>query len=235
MKKETRTNFVNRVMGLSFKSTQGKFSYCSDSKRQLLFSLNSINGDIILSPAWSKNGYAHSLNHINKIIDKGYDLLVFHTITKKNNKGKTVACGFDPSIEKRKLVVEDDVFRAVPIKSFFDSEASSSGNTYFEGAIKTVTVNAYERRRDARIECLKKFGYLCQICGFDFEKIYGERGKEFIHVHHIVPLSEIKSEYQLKPLEDLIPVCPNCHAMLHRKGNTISPKELKSILDKMAS
>lgn len=235
MTKETRTDFVNRVMGLSFKSTQGKFSYCSDSKRQVLFSLNSINGDIILSPAWSKNGYTHSLKHINKIIDRGYDLLVFHTITKKNNKGITVACGFDPSIEKRKLVVEDDVFRAVPIKNFLDSEASSSGNTYFEGATKTVTVNAYERNREARIACLKEFGYLCQICGFDFEKIYGERGKEFIHVHHIVPLSEIKSEYQLKPLEDLIPVCPNCHAMLHRKGNTISPKELKSILDKMIS
>lgn len=69
MKKESRTSFVNRVMGLTLRSTQGKYSYCNDQTKQVLFSLNSSNedSDLILSPKWSKNGYAHSLKHIDKV------------------------------------------------------------------------------------------------------------------------------------------------------------------------
>lgn len=230
MSNETRTEFVNRVMGLSFQSTQGKYSYCSDSKKQILFSLNVGNGDVILSPSWSRNGYSHSLKHIDKVINKGYDLLVFETKTKKNKKGETLANGFNPLVEKRKLVVEGDIFKAVQIEVTQSKETTGSGSAIFEGAKKTITVNAYERDPQARQTCLDEFGYLCNICGFDFEKVYGERGKEFIHVHHIVPLSEIKKEYEVDPVKDLIPVCPNCHAMLHRKGHTITPDELKSII-----
>ncbi|GAB2597810.1 HNH endonuclease [Nitrincola alkalisediminis] len=230
MSNETRTEFVNRVMGLSFQSTQGKYSYCNDSKKQILFSLNAENGDVILSPSWSRNGYSHSLKHIYKIINDGYDLLVFETKTKKNKKGETLANGFNPLIEKRKLVVEGDIFKAVKIEVTQSKETTGSGSSIFEGAKKTITVNAYERDPQARQACLDEFGYLCKICGFDFEKTYGERGKEFIHVHHIVPLSEIKKEYKVDPVQDLIPVCPNCHSMLHRKGHTITPDELKSII-----
>ncbi|RZG16216.1 HNH endonuclease [Pseudoalteromonas sp. CO342X] len=230
MANETRTQFVNRVMGLSFKSTQGKYSYCSDSKKQILFSLNVGNGDVILSPSWSRNGYSHSLKHIDKVINQGYDLLVFETETTKNKKGETLANGFNPLIEKRKLVVEGDTFKAVQIEITQSKETTGSGSPIFEGAKKTITVNAYERDPQARQACLDELGYLCKICEFDFEKTYGERGKEFIHVHHIVPLSEIKSEYEVDPVKDLIPVCPNCHAMLHRKGHTITPNELKSII-----
>jgi 5-methylcytosine-specific restriction enzyme A len=64
----------------------------------------------------------------------------------------------------------------------------------------------------------------------DFEKVYGEIGKGFIHVHHIVELSNIKSEYKVQPIEDLRPVCPNCHAMLHRKKPAYKIEELKEIL-----
>lgn len=58
-------------------------------------------------------------------------------------------------------------------------------------------------------------------------KIYGEIGNGFIHVHHLVPLSAIKENYHLDPINDLIPVCPNCHAMLHRQNPPLTPEELK--------
>ncbi|WP_318476735.1 HNH endonuclease [Photobacterium leiognathi] len=230
MKKESRTAFVNRIMGLSFKSTQGKYSYCNDTKKQVLFSLNSANGNVILSPAWSKKGYAHSLKHINKIKNDGYELLIFKTSVKKNKKGETVADGFSPVIEQRQLVIEKDIFKAIPLDVFQPDEIPEDNENIYEGAMKTIKVNAYERDIKARKICLEHFGYLCKVCEFDFEKVYGERGKNFIHVHHIIPLSEIKSEYKLDPIKDLIPVCPNCHAMLHRYRNTILPQELKVIL-----
>lgn len=54
-----------------------------------------------------------------------------------------------------------------------------------------------------------------------FDETYGMFAKDFIHVHHIKPLSEINEEYEVDPINDLIPVCPNCHAMLHRQQNGI--------------
>jgi predicted HNH restriction endonuclease len=93
-------------------------------------------------------------------------------------------------------------------------------NNLYEGSKKQIIVNAYERNSKARQECINKYGYICSICKFDFEKKYGEIGKSFIHVHHITPLSEINEKYKIDPIKDLIPVCPNCHAMLHKKNLT---------------
>jgi 5-methylcytosine-specific restriction protein A len=57
-----------------------------------------------------------------------------------------------------------------------------------------------------------------------FAETYGTFAKDFIHVHHITSLSEISDSYEVNPETDLIPVCPNCHAMLHRQENGIPMK-----------
>jgi len=100
----------------------------------------------------------------------------------------------------------------------------------FEGAKKQITVNAYERNSQARKECIEHYGYICQICDFDFEKVYGDIGKGFIHVHHIVDISTIGENYKIDPIKDLIPVCPNCHAMLHKRKPAYSIKEIKDLI-----
>ncbi|GAA4362812.1 HNH endonuclease [Kangiella marina] len=94
-----------------------------------------------------------------------------------------------------------------------------------EGSKKIITVNSYERNSKARSECINRYGVSCTVCGFNFENTYGRRGKGFIHVHHLIPVSDIGDEYEVNPITDLRPVCPNCHAMLHRKGS-ISIEEL---------
>lgn len=107
------------------------------------------------------------------------------------------------------------------ILSVFESEENvydefENDEGYFEGALKKVYVNHYERDREARNKCIEAHGCKCCVCGMDFENMYGELGKGFIHVHHIVPISMIGKEYKIDPIKDLVPVCPNCHAMLHR-------------------
>lgn len=103
---------------------------------------------------------------------------------------------------------------------------------YKEGSIKQITVNAYERNDKARRACLLHHGYTCHCCGFNFERIYGDLGKNYIHVHHKKALYEIKEEYILDPISDLVPVCANCHAMIHRKNPPLTVDELKMILGK---
>ena len=105
-------------------------------------------------------------------------------------------------------------------------EEVENPESYVEGATKTISVNIYERNPQARKACLLAYGHRCSVCDFSFEALYGEIGRGFIHVHHLKQLADIGSEYQLNPLTDLRPVCPNCHAMLHRRRPAYSIEEL---------
>ena len=102
---------------------------------------------------------------------------------------------------------------------------------YPEGAKKKIIVNSYERNPAARKKCIEIHGLNCAVCNINFEEVYGVIGKGFIHVHHVKPLSEIDTNYNVNPETDLVPVCPNCHAMLHRKEYVISIESLKEMYD----
>lgn len=106
---------------------------------------------------------------------------------------------------------------------------------YSEGALRRISVNAYERDPRARKACIAFHGTSCRICEFSFERHFGEMGKGFIHVHHLRPLGNIGYNYEVDPATDLIPVCPNCHAMIHRKNPPHSPQELAMVLRRQVS
>lgn len=103
-----------------------------------------------------------------------------------------------------------------------------------EGATIRVTVNRYERDARARKLCLAKWGVTCMVCDLSFSRVYGPMGEGFIHVHHLTPIASIREEYTLVPERDLRPVCPNCHAMLHRKEPPHSIEKLRTIIGKSA-
>jgi hypothetical protein len=92
-----------------------------------------------------------------------------------------------------------------------------------EGSVRTIKVNSYERNFLARKRCLEHYGYACSVCSMEFGKVYGSVAEGFIHVHHLKPLSEIGDSYEVDPIADLRPVCPNCHAVLHSRGVGQSP------------
>lgn len=108
-----------------------------------------------------------------------------------------------------------------------------------EGLLKEYHATRYERNPTARRLCLSQYSHIvCQICGFDFEKTYGKRDNAdpYIEIHHINPhasTSAKKGEHKVDCSKDLIPVCANCHRMLHhyKKGQTLHPSELKKILE----
>jgi 5-methylcytosine-specific restriction protein A len=108
-------------------------------------------------------------------------------------------------------------------------DAEIAENLY-EGAVKQIYVNSYERSRDARDQCVKRYGARCVICGFDFEKTYGKIGRNVIHVHHLKPLSEIGEKHPVDYINDLRPVCPNCHVMIHKKTPPYSIDEVMAMI-----
>lgn len=96
--------------------------------------------------------------------------------------------------------------------------------------IENDKTTKYERNRINRKICLAYKGCKCNICGFDFQKVYGPLGKDTIEVHHIIPVSKCGKDYVINPINDLIPVCSNCHTMLHKKNPPLLPEELKEIM-----
>ena len=115
-------------------------------------------------------------------------------------------------------------------------ESDTSIVEYVEsGKGKKAVINRYERNPHARKKCLEFHGTKCFVCGFDSAKVYGENFPSKIHVHHVVPISEIKDDYKINPIRDLVPVCPNCHMILHSKdvnGHSITIEQLVKQFDK---
>ena len=103
---------------------------------------------------------------------------------------------------------------------------------HFEGDTTTVLVNRHERDHTARSKCLAEHGYSCSVCEMSFSKRYGKIGTNFIHVHHLTLLASRKKKHKVDPVKDLVPVCPNCHAMLHTSNPPLTIKKLKTILNK---
>lgn len=143
-----------------------------------------------------------------------------------DNPEVAVIKDFERKLNKRYLRKEGDAWYADFLPNPFPDEIPSS-ETFVEGAKTQVTVNHYERDPKARHACIQYHGITCKCCGFDFEKVYGEHGKGFIHVHHINPLHTIGENYVVDPVADMIPLCPNCHAMVHRCSKALPVEELK--------
>jgi len=121
---------------------------------------------------------------------------------------------FDFNLQTSNLIIEQTL-------------SLDSNLVFIEGTVRQITSNKYERNPHARKICIEKYGNKCSVCCFDFEKEYGILGKGFIHIHHIIPISDSGRAYRVDPINDLRPVCPNCHSMLHRRNPPLTIDELR--------
>lgn len=245
MKKQSRKQFI-LSNGATCKNWGWSWSFINHEKKMVIFGAweNEREDDLgrtaILREEWEynkkrkNNGYPQSVSHIGHVVNAGYELYTFDMINSKIDEEIAKIDNFIPKLNKKYAKKENGVWYACDelTSNIYPDEVIQSNN-YVEGAVKTVYVNAYERNFDARMKCIEYYGYHCQCCGFDFEKFYGDVGKGFIHVHHKSPLSEIKNAYNVNPIDDLIPLCPNCHAMVHREKEVMSIDELKRRINSM--
>lgn len=99
-----------------------------------------------------------------------------------------------------------------------------------EGKRRLYTHVHYERSRKNRAKAIEIHGTKCKVCGFDFNKFYGKKlARNYIEIHHIKSITKVKGV--VNPKTDLVPLCSNCHSMIHRDKNKILPiEELKRII-----
>lgn len=119
--------------------------------------------------------------------------------------------------------------RTSGVDPFFPEELPMGGS-YPEGAHKTISANSYERNAQARAACIAHRGPRCRVCDLLLEDRYGSIAAGFTHVHHVVPLSKVGPDYRVDPEKDLVPVCPNCHAIIHRRQPPLTVAKARRLL-----
>ncbi|PAE23869.1 HNH endonuclease [Bacillus sp. 7894-2] len=102
-----------------------------------------------------------------------------------------------------------------------------------EGDKKVKIHVSYERSLKNRAKAIEIHGTTCKACNFNFDKFYGkDLAKHFIEVHHVIPLSDIKEGTIIDPSKDLVPLCSNCHSMIHRRRDRVMEVEdLQQIIE----
>ena len=110
------------------------------------------------------------------------------------------------------------------------SERQRSPEALFDGAIQRSQSTRWERNREARRQCIEHFGTACQVCGLSFGRRYGVLGADFIEVHHSDRHARRQRRRQVDPTVDLVPVCSNCHRMLHRREPPLGVRDLKKLM-----
>lgn len=123
----------------------------------------------------------------------------------------------------------DDTKSSTKTKVMTDPLLPTDNNELTEGKLHQVNVTKHERNPRLRQLCLAHYGYKCQVCGMDFEDSYGKIGRAFIEVHHLKPIASTDEEHVLDPEEGLIPLCSNCHSMIHRGATDGQPMTLEAL------
>lgn len=102
-----------------------------------------------------------------------------------------------------------------------------------EGGVIMRLHKRYERDpklvRDKRKAAAAAGPLTCEVCGFDFEKAYGNLGAGYIEVHHTKPIHTLKPGTKTK-LADLALLCANCHRMAHRGRALLSLDGLRALV-----
>lgn len=149
---------------------------------------------------------------------------------KKNYSTENYTYGFAKEIRRRLGLSEEPFISSGEILHGPRAASSETGKVLTEGALLQLFVDKRERNPEAVRICKELLGIQCVCCGFDFEEFYGPLGRGYIHVHHLYPISSTTDIYEIDPAKDLVPLCPNCHAMVHRGEALLTIPELQDLM-----
>lgn len=169
------------------------------------------------------------LQRLHDIIENNYEWKKYDRISHGSTFRSSLKCLI--AMRNDQVFCQSKGFNTVVKDIIPQNNITTSAQSILDGKVYESHFIGYERNQKLRDQCLKYYKTCkCQICGFDFEKKYGEIGMNFIEVHHIEQLSLIRQAHVIDPTLDLIPLCSNCHSMIHRKTPPYTPEELKEMV-----
>ncbi|MDF4204884.1 HNH endonuclease [Maribacter sp. SA7] len=176
--------------------------------------------------------YSHNFKNVLEINDSQFKSDVIAKFLKWSDKIEYIDIrrkfNADQGDKKRfELLVHIDL-----IPEGIKQQPSFSANNqdeFLEGFKKEIkTENSYRSGKLVKL-AKEKYGTDCVVCGFSFEQKYGQHGKDFIEIHHLIP---IENGTRKSTINDVAPVCSNCHRMLHKGKTMLSIEYLKEIIER---
>lgn len=144
--------------------------------------------------------------------------------SKKSNYWRDGVRLIDEATYKKILIADYAIDSANGIKDY--------ETRYWEGNKQYTYTTVYERNPKLRKLALQFHGYACKACGRTFGQYYGDQFSSLIHVHHIKPISQ-RGFAAVDPKTDLVPVCPNCHWIIHSiKDKILTVEQVKELIRK---
>ncbi len=133
--------------------------------------------------------------------------------------------------------VANTIVAALRNEDEWSSEAPPYDDDFSEAPEGRVLTRVHvTRERNRKLVDQKKAAELarsgrlrCEVCDFEFEARYGERGRGFIEVHHTKPVHTLEEGAKTK-LTDLALVCANCHRMIHASKPWLELHELRALV-----
>jgi len=248
-KRMSRRAFIEAV-GATCSNWQWSWSFINHAERFVIF--GAWDRDTagrrcrIFSENWERRrsghrnpSYKQSRGHIRLVEEEGYALRTFPMAwsdarNDAQGNGPPKIGGFTPTLSVRRLTRIGKDWYATDLHpddvEMRLAEELDEPQTYSEALRKQITVNAVERNPKARRACVKHHGFDCVVCGFNFERVYGDRGARYIHVHHLNPMAAAEGERQVAPVRDLVRMCPNCHATVHQVVPPLDVEALRQML-----
>jgi predicted HNH restriction endonuclease len=177
-------------------------------------------------------GFAHSIVASNSIGVIGNKLARFFEQMKPGEQEPGYAFIAKGEMQDGVLVwyLLEDICQAIEQLGWVEAVLAPEVRDFHEGDISLVSLTRYERSPAAREAALKEHGYVCSACGFDFESVYADRGRQFIEVHHLQPFHADAYPRHTDPAHDLRPVCSNCHRMIHRHEPMLSIEQMRDLI-----
>lgn len=233
-------------LGATCVNHQFSWSFVDHTKRILYFGSwdherKEDGGELIFSLDWEyhsngskSKGFKQSSDHIDLIEFQKYKLKTFTMIAKNPAVVSPI---------KIKRIVEGvrgGHLRIVDGNYYSYAEPSdvtqriSPRPLYMEGALNIGMQSFRERNPEARKACLEIYGFACRVCEFNFKEGYGKLGAGYIHVHHLELISKKDGVHEVNPTRDLRPVCPNCHAIIHKRKIPYTINEMRQMIGKTA-
>jgi len=242
-----RQEFIES-QGATCKNWRWSWSFVNRDSQFVIFGLwednDEVDGGLILCLDWASSetgrnrpSYRESREHIDLVTKDDFALLTFTQFAKAGPDGAVPRNGprsierFEPILERRFLFEQSDGWYAAPAP--MPPAASFEplvGRVFEEGERTSALAKRVERNPAARQACLEVHGYSCKVCGDSMEHRYGPVGTRVIEVHHLSEFRLSDGKRQVDPVKDLVPVCPNCHTIIHRKRPAYILDEVREML-----
>lgn len=194
--------------------------------------------EIMQKTGISRRYIGEYLSHIgHKCKELGFPIITSIVVYKFSAKVGNGYKEFDPNYtqksvdDEQKKVFSQTLWNGLSqtVATWANDIQLNDATTAIEGEAIDNRVVVYKRDAGLRERCLREKGRKCYICGFEPTKKYGDGFENIIEVHHVNPVSAGVRE---TTLNDLIPVCPNCHRVLHSKVDGVyDPEYIKQIVD----